>query len=183
MIADRTFDRDNQLTDPFTDLRPPADGVTGRSVLVNGAFMPHHRVAAAALPAADPQRLRVPRLQPLPLERDADDPDRHRQRPDAAAGQRQPGPDRPGRAGRADRRLRRALRRRDGRAAERPGAATPRPLEPLRRPADAVPRRLPRCTTAPGARAAAAAARVDQERDHGPDQTWTIVGGLFNPTG
>ena len=44
MIAERTFDRDNQLTDPFTDLRPPADGVTGHSVLVNGAFMPHHRV-------------------------------------------------------------------------------------------------------------------------------------------
>ena len=29
MIADRTFDRHNQLTDPFTDLRPPADGITG----------------------------------------------------------------------------------------------------------------------------------------------------------
>ncbi len=44
MIAERTFDRDNQLTDPFTDLRPPADGITGHTVLVNGAFMPHHRV-------------------------------------------------------------------------------------------------------------------------------------------
>jgi spore coat protein A len=45
MIADRTFDRDNQLTDPFRGgLQPPADGIAGQSVLVNGAFMPHHRV-------------------------------------------------------------------------------------------------------------------------------------------
>jgi spore coat protein A len=44
MIADRSFDRHNQLTDPFTGLRPPADGVSGHEVLVNGAFMPHHRV-------------------------------------------------------------------------------------------------------------------------------------------
>ncbi|HEX2707818.1 MAG TPA: multicopper oxidase family protein [Solirubrobacterales bacterium] len=46
MIAERTFDRHNQLTDPFTDLRPPADGIVGQSVLVNGAFMPHHHVGA-----------------------------------------------------------------------------------------------------------------------------------------
>jgi spore coat protein A, manganese oxidase len=46
MIADREFDRHNQLTDPFTNLRPPADGVAGNSVLVNGAFMPHHEVSA-----------------------------------------------------------------------------------------------------------------------------------------
>jgi FtsP/CotA-like multicopper oxidase with cupredoxin domain len=44
MIADRTFDRDNQLTDPFTSRRPPSDGILGESVLVNGAYMPHHRV-------------------------------------------------------------------------------------------------------------------------------------------
>jgi spore coat protein A len=45
MIGDRSFDRDNQLTDPFADdRRPPADGVLGECVLVNGAFMPHHRV-------------------------------------------------------------------------------------------------------------------------------------------
>jgi FtsP/CotA-like multicopper oxidase with cupredoxin domain len=45
MIADRTFDRHNQLTDPFKGgLQPPADGIAGRSVLVNGAYMPHHRV-------------------------------------------------------------------------------------------------------------------------------------------
>jgi spore coat protein A len=47
MIADRTFDRHNQLTNPFVGgLQPPADGIAGRSVLVNGAFMPHHRVKA-----------------------------------------------------------------------------------------------------------------------------------------
>lgn len=46
MIADRSFDRHNQLTDPFTALRPPADGIAGASVLVNGAFMPHHEVSA-----------------------------------------------------------------------------------------------------------------------------------------
>jgi spore coat protein A, manganese oxidase len=44
MIADRTFDRHNQLVDPFTDRQPPADGVTGECVLVNGAYLPHHRV-------------------------------------------------------------------------------------------------------------------------------------------
>ncbi|HEY2333707.1 MAG TPA: multicopper oxidase family protein [Solirubrobacterales bacterium] len=46
MIADRSFDRHNQLTDPFTDRRPPADGISASSVLVNGAYMPHHRVSA-----------------------------------------------------------------------------------------------------------------------------------------
>jgi FtsP/CotA-like multicopper oxidase with cupredoxin domain len=45
MIADRTFDRHNQLTDPFTVRRPPADGILGASILVNGAFMPHHEVS------------------------------------------------------------------------------------------------------------------------------------------
>ncbi|HEY5052847.1 MAG TPA: multicopper oxidase family protein [Solirubrobacterales bacterium] len=44
MIADRSFDRHNQLTDPFTGLRPPADGIDGHTVLVNGAYLPHHRV-------------------------------------------------------------------------------------------------------------------------------------------
>lgn len=51
MIADRSFDRHNQLTDPFTGLRPPADGVVGHRVLVNGAYMPHHHVT--------PQRYRL----------------------------------------------------------------------------------------------------------------------------
>lgn len=47
MIGDRSFDRHNQLTDPFRhELRPPADGVVGARILVNGAFMPHHRVGA-----------------------------------------------------------------------------------------------------------------------------------------
>jgi spore coat protein A len=44
MVADRTFDRHNQLIDPFTGKRPPADGILGESVLVNGAYMPHHPV-------------------------------------------------------------------------------------------------------------------------------------------
>ncbi|HSS32801.1 MAG TPA: multicopper oxidase family protein [Solirubrobacterales bacterium] len=47
MIGDRSFDRDNQLTDPFRhQLRPPADGIVGERILVNGAFMPYHRVSA-----------------------------------------------------------------------------------------------------------------------------------------
>jgi FtsP/CotA-like multicopper oxidase with cupredoxin domain len=46
MIADRSFDRRNQLTDPFeAGLQPPADGIAGECILVNGAFMPHHEVA------------------------------------------------------------------------------------------------------------------------------------------
>ncbi len=49
MIADRTFDRENQLTDPFRGgLQPPADGIAGQSVLVNGAFMPHTGSSPAA---------------------------------------------------------------------------------------------------------------------------------------
>jgi spore coat protein A len=46
MIVDRSFDRHNQLTNPFTNRRPPADGIDGHQVLVNGAHMPHHRVSA-----------------------------------------------------------------------------------------------------------------------------------------
>jgi FtsP/CotA-like multicopper oxidase with cupredoxin domain len=46
MLADRTFDARNQLTDPFAaQRRPPNDGVRGRHVLVNGAVAPYHRVA------------------------------------------------------------------------------------------------------------------------------------------
>jgi FtsP/CotA-like multicopper oxidase with cupredoxin domain len=45
-IADRSFDRHNQLTDPFTSRRPPDDGIVAGCVLVNGAYMPHHRVTA-----------------------------------------------------------------------------------------------------------------------------------------
>lgn len=47
MIVDRSFDRHNQLTDPFTNRRPPADGITAHTVLVNGVHLPHHRVSAA----------------------------------------------------------------------------------------------------------------------------------------
>ena len=123
MIADRSFDRHNQLTDPFRGgLQPPADGIAGQSVLVNGAFMPHHRVEARRY------RLRVlnvsqfqsynfhlsngaPMIQigsdsglmPRPVRRNAD-------------------PDRAGRAGRGDRRLRRRGRG-VGRAAQRPATA------------------------------------------------------------
>ena len=47
LIAERSFDRHNQLTDPFAErLRPPGDGIFGNRVLVNGAFMPHHHVGA-----------------------------------------------------------------------------------------------------------------------------------------
>ncbi len=44
MIVDRSFDDHNQLTDPF-GARPPFDGVTGKMVLVNGAYLPHHPVS------------------------------------------------------------------------------------------------------------------------------------------
>jgi len=47
MIADRSFDKDNQLTNPFSAFdHAPNDGVTGRHVLVNGAVLPHHAVRA-----------------------------------------------------------------------------------------------------------------------------------------
>jgi spore coat protein A len=45
MIGDRSFDSRNQLTDPFTGRRPPNDGILGEAVLVNGAYMPYHRVS------------------------------------------------------------------------------------------------------------------------------------------
>ena len=44
MIGDRTFDPHNQLTDPFTGRRPPADGILAETILVNGAHMPYQRV-------------------------------------------------------------------------------------------------------------------------------------------
>ncbi len=44
MISDRSFDRHNQLTDPFSGRRPPNDGVVGHYALVNGAYLPHHHV-------------------------------------------------------------------------------------------------------------------------------------------
>ena len=45
MIADRSFDRHNQLTEP-AEGRPPADGINAGTILVNGAHLPHHRVSA-----------------------------------------------------------------------------------------------------------------------------------------
>jgi FtsP/CotA-like multicopper oxidase with cupredoxin domain len=45
-IVDRDFDRHNQLTDPFSNQRPPADGISANTILVNGAHLPHHRVRA-----------------------------------------------------------------------------------------------------------------------------------------
>lgn len=46
-ISDRSFDRHNQLTDPFEPPgHAPNDGVSGRYVLVNGAVLPYHRVRA-----------------------------------------------------------------------------------------------------------------------------------------
>jgi FtsP/CotA-like multicopper oxidase with cupredoxin domain len=46
MIADRSFDSKNQLTDPFGKLKPPDDGAQGKHVLVNGAVLPYHKVTA-----------------------------------------------------------------------------------------------------------------------------------------
>lgn len=47
MLTDRSFDRHNQLTDPFSRFgHAPNDGVTGRYVLVNGTYLPYHRVSA-----------------------------------------------------------------------------------------------------------------------------------------
>jgi FtsP/CotA-like multicopper oxidase with cupredoxin domain len=48
MLSDRSFDRHNQLTDPFKGGggHAPNDGVVGRHILVNGAILPHHRVKA-----------------------------------------------------------------------------------------------------------------------------------------
>ncbi len=48
MLVDRSFDRHNQLTDPFGQAaHAPNDGVFGRYALVNGVHQPHHDVSAA----------------------------------------------------------------------------------------------------------------------------------------
>ncbi len=45
MITDRSFKDGNQLANPFTGFpHAPNDHVTGKYVLVNGAYLPHHRV-------------------------------------------------------------------------------------------------------------------------------------------
>jgi FtsP/CotA-like multicopper oxidase with cupredoxin domain len=46
MVVDRSFDRHNQLLDPFVGLRPPADGIVADRILVNGVHLPHHPVPA-----------------------------------------------------------------------------------------------------------------------------------------
>jgi FtsP/CotA-like multicopper oxidase with cupredoxin domain len=47
MITDLSFNKDNQLANPFSALaHAPNDGVTGRFILVNGAVLPSHRVRA-----------------------------------------------------------------------------------------------------------------------------------------
>ena len=43
MIVDRSFNKHNQLTNPF-GLQPPNDGVAGKLMLVNGAYLPFHPV-------------------------------------------------------------------------------------------------------------------------------------------
>ena len=48
MLVDRSFDKRNQLTDPFKrGAHAPNDGITGPTVLVNGVFQPHHEVSAS----------------------------------------------------------------------------------------------------------------------------------------
>jgi FtsP/CotA-like multicopper oxidase with cupredoxin domain len=47
MISDRSFDADNQLTDPFAGApEPPRDATKGERVLVNGVHRPFHEVSA-----------------------------------------------------------------------------------------------------------------------------------------
>ena len=156
MIADRSFDRHNQLTDPFTGRQPPGRRGPRRSGPRQRrlhAPPPRHPPAP---PAAPPQRLPLPLLRRPPLQRRAAGPDRHRQRADAEAGATESGAARARGAGRGDRRL----RRRGGRirrAAQRPPPRRPgrRRLQNLRRSADAVPGGL---GTGPGSNPGAARA-------------------------
>jgi FtsP/CotA-like multicopper oxidase with cupredoxin domain len=47
MIVDRSFDKNNQLTDPFgAHAHAPNDGISGKYALVNGVNHPHHDVSA-----------------------------------------------------------------------------------------------------------------------------------------
>ncbi len=85
MLADRSFDKRNQLTDPFArGAHAPNDGVTGSTVLVNGVYQPHHNVSATR------HRLRLLNASnftafDVELSNGAsDDPDRDRERVDAA---------------------------------------------------------------------------------------------------
>jgi FtsP/CotA-like multicopper oxidase with cupredoxin domain len=48
MIVDRTLDKHNQLTNPFSDVaHAPNDGIVGKLALVNGVHMPYHQVEPA----------------------------------------------------------------------------------------------------------------------------------------
>ena len=86
MLVDRSFDKHNQLTDPFSSgAHAPNDGVTGKLALVNGVHRPYHRVDAARYRVPDPQRGELQPLQPGAVRRLEDDPDRDRERPDAGA--------------------------------------------------------------------------------------------------
>ena len=64
---------------------PPDDATVGDTVLVNGRDAPYLGVARHPLPAAAAQLLAVLQLQPDPVRRAPVPPDRHRQRPAAAA--------------------------------------------------------------------------------------------------
>ena len=65
MISDRSFDKHNQLTDPFGGSAPRAGRRRdGHDILVNGAVLPHHAGQRPPLPAAGPQRVQLPLLQP-----------------------------------------------------------------------------------------------------------------------
>ena len=86
LIADRSFDKRNQLTNPFgAHAHAPNDGVVGKLALVNGVHLPYHRVDAARY------RVRLLNAASFALynlelsERRRDDPDRDRERPDARA--------------------------------------------------------------------------------------------------
>src|SRR4051794_4841777 len=48
MIVDRSLDKHNQLTNPFSDVaHAPNDGIVGKLALVNGVHLPYHEVDAA----------------------------------------------------------------------------------------------------------------------------------------
>ena len=107
MLVDRSFDKHNQLTDPFgRGAHAPNDGVTGRSRSSTASTAPTTS-ERRPLPGSDPQRGQLQPLQPVPLRRLEADPDRDRERAHARAGEAPPGADRPGRADRADPRLHR----------------------------------------------------------------------------
>lgn len=44
LICDKALDSKNRLQDPFGKLKPPLDGATGKTILVNGAYLPFTNV-------------------------------------------------------------------------------------------------------------------------------------------